>query len=76
MDEHEEIFRDNKKLEQRKFQEWLAESVNNEKYTLIGQYDSMFIYKLNDGTEINYTFYKDVDAVNKTLFETTEQIKE
>lgn len=72
MDLHEEVFRDNKKLEQRKFQEWFASSVNEDKYTLIGQYDSMFIYKLNDGTNINYTYYKDVEAVNKTLFETSK----
>lgn len=73
---HERTYRNGEKLEQRKFQEWLAESVNEGKYTLIGQYDSMFIYKLNDGTEVNYTYYKNVDAVNKTLFETSEQNKE
>jgi len=67
MELHEELFRDGKPLEQRKFQEWLCECVDNGKYKLIGQYESLFIYKLNDGTEINYTYYKDKDAINYTL---------
>lgn len=64
---HERIFKDNKKLEQRKFIEWFSKSVDNGEYTLIGQYEAMFIYKLNDGTETNYTYYKNKDAVNQTL---------
>lgn len=73
METHEEIFRDEKPLEQRKFQEWLYESVNNGTYTLIGQYDSLFVYKLNDGTEINYTYYKNPDAINYTLIPEKEK---
>lgn len=67
METHERIYKDNKKLEQRKFQEWLSKAVDEKKYTLIGQYNRMFIYKLNDGTDINYTYYKNPNAINKTL---------
>lgn len=73
METHEEVFRDERPLEQRKFQEWLYECVNEGKYTLIGQYDSLFVYKLNDGTEINYTYYKNPDAVNYTLIPDKEK---
>lgn len=69
METHEETYRDNKKLVQRKFQEWFSESVKNGEYTLIGQYDSMFIYKINDGSEINYTYYKSPEEINETLNE-------
>lgn len=67
MEIHEKIFRNGKPLGQRRIQEWFSRSLNNDEYKLIGQYNSIFIYKLNDGENINYTFYKDENAVNQTI---------
>lgn len=64
---HESIFRDGKPLGQRKIVEWFSNEVKNKNYILIGQYDSVYIYKLNDGTNINYKYIKDKKAINKTI---------
>ena len=54
---HENAYRNGKKLEQRKFQEWIINEAEKNNYTLIGQYNNLYIYKLNNGTEINYTYF-------------------
>lgn len=65
MEIHETLFRGGKRLGQREIQKWFS-SVKDYKYTLIGQVDNVYIYKLNDGTEITTTYIKDKNAKNET----------
>lgn len=67
MEIHENIFRGGKPLGQRNIQKWFSKAVANKEYILIGQYDNIFIYKLDDGSKINYKYIKNKKAVNKTI---------
>lgn len=69
METHEYIFRNGKKLGQRKIQEWFSEAVKNKDYILVGQYDALFIYKKVNDIPIGYTYIKDSTAKNLTLTE-------
>lgn len=69
METHEKIFRDGKPLGQRYIQRLFRTFVMQDKYTLIGQYNNIFIYKLNDGTDINYTYIQDATRENQTLMQ-------
>lgn len=69
METHEYIFRNGKKLGQRKIQEWFSEAVKNKNYILVGQYDALFIYKKVNDIPIGYTYIKDPTAKNLTLIE-------
>ena len=60
---HERIFRNGEPLGQRKIVEWFNE-VQAERYTCIGQVGNLFVYKLNDGSPINYTYFQDINAIN------------
>ena len=69
METHEEIFRDGKPLGQRSIQRVFKRLIMQDKYTLIGQYNNMFIYKLNNNEKINYTYIQDPLRVNLTLMQ-------
>ena len=64
---YEQLFRDGKPLGQRKIMKWFSKAVDNGDYTLIGQYNSIFIYKLNDGSKVKYKYIKDKKAKNYTI---------
>ncbi|MCR5787815.1 MAG: glycosyltransferase family 39 protein [Bacilli bacterium] len=66
---HENTFRNGVQLAQRDIQEWISKMVYKGKYVLIGQYNSVFIYKLNDGSKINYTYIKNKKKKNTTLID-------
>jgi len=66
---HENTFRNGELLMQRNIQEWFSKKVYNNEYVLIGQYNSVFIYKLNDGSKVNYTYIKNKKQKNSTLID-------
>lgn len=65
---HEQVFRNGNELGQRKIVEWFTE-VRKTKYEKIGQVGNLFVYKLKDGTEPNYTYFQNKKARNKTIDE-------
>lgn len=65
MEVHETLFRGGDQLGQREIQKWFS-SVKDSNYTLIGQVDNVFVYKLNDGTEIATTYIKRKTVINET----------
>lgn len=67
METHERIFRDGETLGQRDIQYWFSEAVAREEYALIGQYDSLFVYKKASDTPTGYTYFKSDKAFNTTL---------
>lgn len=69
METHESIFRDGEPLGQRYIQRLFRTYIKQKKYTLIGQYNNIFIYKLNDGTDIGYTYIQDEYRENQTLMQ-------
>lgn len=62
---HEGMFRNGGRLGHRDIQKWFSE-VKDTDYTLIGQVDNVFVYKLQDGTDISYTYIEHKTAVNTT----------
>lgn len=69
---YEQLFRNGQPLGQRKIIKWFSEAVDRGDYTLIGQYNSIFIYKLNDGSEIKYKYIKDQNSKNYTIINETK----
>lgn len=65
MEVHELIFRDGEPLGQRQIQKWFSE-VKDTEYTLIGQVDNVFVYKLNDETEVVSTYIERKTKPNTT----------
>ena len=57
-EKHEEVYRNGRKLEQREFQEWLLNEAEKGNYTLIGQHGNLYVYKINNGEEIKYTYFQ------------------
>lgn len=69
---HESVYRDGNELGQRKIIEWFT-SVKDDKYTLIGQVDKIFVYKLiDDSSVISQTYIKSKYAANDTA---TKELK-
>ena len=61
---HEKSFRGGDRCGQRDIQDWFN-SVKDSKYELIGQIENQYIYRLKDGTPINYTFFaQEADLVS------------
>lgn len=74
METHEKVFRDGKELGQRKIQEWFS-NVKDTDYSLIGQIDNIFVYKLKDGTTITNTVIESSTRPNKTaIYESVEEM--
>lgn len=70
MASHESIFRTGKPLAQRQIQSLFSNAIHNGKYTLIGQYNNIFIYKRTDSisdAECTYTYIQDVSRTNSSL---------
>lgn len=67
MEVHEALFRGGDALGQRDIQKWFSEAVVREEYTLIAQYDSLFVYKKRTNDPIKYTYYKSDRVFNSTL---------
>ena len=65
MEIHENIFRNGNLLGQRFLQKWFSD-VKDTDYTLIGQVDNVFVYKLNDDVDVNYTYITRKTAKNET----------
>lgn len=65
MEVHEALFRGGEKLGQREIQKWFSE-VKDTKYTLIGQVGDLFVYKLNDGKAVDYTYIERRTKINET----------
>lgn len=63
---HEEFFRDDEPLGQRKIQEWFCKA-NKTDYELVGQVDCVFVYKLKDGTKIDKKYIERKTRENKTI---------
>ena len=55
---HEELFRGGNRCGQRDIQDWF-DLVKKSKYELIGKIDNQSVYRLKDGTPINYTYFED-----------------
>lgn len=72
MEVHEVLFRDGNFLGQRKIQKWFSEVKDND-YTLIGQVDNVFIYKLNDGAIPEYTYIEQKTRPNETAIYSIEE---
>lgn len=64
---HEKAYRDGYELGQRYILNWFASVVDTD-YTLIGQVDDVFVYKLNNGEKIDqtYTYIRSKHAENVT----------
>lgn len=75
MEVHESIFRGGEYLGQREIQKWFSE-VKDTDYTLIGQVDNVFVYKLDDGTEPSYTYIERKTAVNGTAIYNLTDLEE
>lgn len=70
MEAHENIFRNGEELGQRYIQRLFSVLVRRGDYSLIGQYNNIFIYKYNvndSDNETNYTYIEDTSRVNSTL---------
>ncbi len=65
MELHEKIYRNGKPLGQRAIQKWFSE-VKDTDYTLIGQVDDVYIYKLNDDRTIDYKYITRKSKHNET----------
>jgi len=66
METHESIFREGNLLGQRKIQDWFID-VKERKYSLVGQIENLFIYKLKgNGVKSSYKYIQNQDAVNST----------
>ena len=65
MEVHEMVYRNGGRLGQRQIQKWFSE-VKDTDYTLIGQVDNVFVYKLNDDTDITYTYIEHQAVTNQT----------
>lgn len=66
---HEELYRHGDEVGQRQIINWFIDAYFNKKYILIGQYNNLFIYKLNDGSSPSYTYIKKAKAKNKVIAE-------
>lgn len=64
-DTHEYLFREDGRSGQRDIQRWFVD-IKDEKYDLVGQVESLFFYRLKDGTEPGYTYFQDPTRVNVT----------
>ncbi len=62
---HEKVYRNGKELGQRAIQKWFSD-VKDTDYTLVGQVDNVFVYKLNDEKPVDYTYVTRKTAVNET----------
>ena len=62
---HEEVYRNGKPLEQRRIVDWFSNALETD-YVLVGQFNDLYIYKLDDGCEFDLYIIDDVDAFNKT----------
>lgn len=67
MEVHEALFRGGDALGQRDIQKWFSEEVAREEYTLIAQYDHLFVYKKVSDSPIGYTYFKSDKVFNSTL---------
>jgi len=74
MEVHEMAFRGGKRLGQRDIQKWFSD-VKDTDYTLIGQVDNVFVYKLNDGIEVDKTFISRKTAKNMTAIYSSSKSK-
>lgn len=74
MEVHEVLFRDGNFLGQRKIQKWFSEVKDND-YTLIGQVDNVFIYKLNGDTIPKYTYIERKTRPNETAIYSIAETK-
>lgn len=70
MEAHENIYRNGEELGQRSIQRLFSVLVRRGDYSLIGQYNNIFIYKYNvknSNSKTNYTYIEDASRVNSTL---------
>lgn len=66
---HERIFRaDEATLGQRAIVDWFS-SVKDTAYIKVGQAGNLFVYQLDNGDPIHYTYFQDPDAINITAGE-------
>ncbi len=72
-DTHERLFRSGNRLGQRDIQDWY-ESVKDTEYELIGQIGNQSVYKLIDGTPVNYTYFEDEEELVSNQEETDTNI--
>lgn len=62
---HEQIFRNGEPLGQREIISWFTE-VKDTDYEKIGQVGNLFVYKLKNGSPVNYTYFQNPDLLNGT----------
>lgn len=75
METHENLFRDNEPLGQRKIQKWFSQ-VSKTDYELIGQVDDIFVYKLKKDGKSSKTYIELKNKQNKTLKKSDLRTKE
>lgn len=66
-------YRNGGRLGQREIQAWYN-SVRETQYTLIGKVYNLSIYKLNDGTPVNYTYFSNSMNIPSNINEVTDNI--
>ena len=70
MEAHENIFRNGEELGQRSIQRLFSVLIRRGDYSLVGQYNNIFIYKYNVNdlnSKTTYTDIEDASRVNSTL---------
>lgn len=72
---HESVYRNGDPLGQRDIQKWFS-NVKDTEYTLIGQVDDVFIYKLNDEMKTDYTYITRRTRKNETAEYNFENISD
>lgn len=65
---HEYYFRNSEALGQREIVNWFAQ-IKDTAYIKVGQVGNLFVYQINDGSPINYTYFQDPNAKNITAGE-------
>lgn len=72
---HEYAFRGGARMGQRDIRDWF-ESVKDVEYQLIGNIGNQYVYRIKDGTPINYTYFADEEKIISDRNEVLENIRD